>query len=307
MVRSDRQQEEIGSALKALLDGERADHEGLAKLASLALHDPTQTDFFRIRRENVERELAERLRWFRRAAPLFKDGFLTLASQRTPVQIPHEQLWSYYVPLARWLMAQPHGRQGRFLVAIAGIPGSGKSLMAEILRVILTPMLAVEHGAGRVDVLECSLQDARVCGLQQAEACTPAGKSVPLGRAAVVGLDGWHFPNAHLLSHFVKDETGNDVPLKTFKGAEFTFDAAKAKAAFAALKQQPTATLSLPVYDRQKHDPVDDAVRITPDDRLVLIEGNYLLLDKGDWAGMADLFDLKVFIDLAATASAAQK
>lgn len=264
----------VENTLRTALDGELPGHAALAQLAASALHDLTQTDFFHIRRENVERELAERLRWLRRVAPLFRDGFLVLAGQRTPVQVPHEQLWNYYVPFARWLMAQARSGPGRFLVGISGIPGSGKSVMAEILRIILTPMLGAERGAGR---------------------------------AVVVGLDGWHFPNAYLLSHFVKDQAGNDMPLKTFKGAEFTFDAAKGKTSFAALKQQPTATLSLPAYDRQKHDPVDDAVRITADDRLVLIEGNYLLLDHGDWAGMADLFDLRVFINMDAAAGAALK
>ncbi len=38
--------------------------------------------------------------------------------------------------------------------------------------------------------------------------------------------------------------------------------------------------ISLPAYDRRLHDPVADAIQISPETQVVLVEGNFLLSDR---------------------------
>lgn len=94
------------------------------------------------------------------------------------------------------------------------------------------------------------------------------------GMAAVVPMDGFHFTNELLA------ERG----LRAIKGSEQTFDAA----GYADLleKARRGEQLFFPIYDRQLHDPVVREVpaqRLSAAHRLVLTEGNYLLLPNGEW------------------------
>lgn len=49
-----------------------------------------------------------------------------------------------------------------------------------------------------------------------------------------------------------------------------------------------------PQYDRQKHDPVEDALHVTAP--LVIVEGNWLLLDDEKWLELASFCDFSIFI-----------
>ena len=57
-----------------------------------------------------------------------------------------------------------------------------------------------------------------------------------------------------------------------------------------------------PSFDHGKGDPVDDDIRILPEHRVVLAEGNYVLLDIPPWtqlhAGETPLFDDAWFLDI---------
>jgi len=85
--------------------------------------------------------------------------------------------------------------------------------------------------------------------------------------------------------------------MKVFKGAEFTYDAVSAKETFERIRSGRGRVERAPAYDRGLHDPVPDAVAAPADCRVVVVEGNYLLLDDGPWHGMPDLFDLKLYLD----------
>ncbi len=115
----------------------------------------------------------------------------------------------------------------------------------------------------------------------------------PFGVAAF-GLDGYHFPNAWLDSH---PAPSGDGTLRRYKGAHFTFDAVRLATDLARLRTGGEA-VALPAYDRKLHDPVEGAIVVGADDRLVLVEGNYLLYREGPWARVFECFDLRVFLDL---------
>lgn len=103
-----------------------------------------------------------------------------------------------------------------------------------------------------------------------------------------VGMDGFHYTNAYLESHTaVRD--GVEIPLKRIKGAPETYDVTALRAKLAALNSE---NLRWPEYDRRIHDPVPDAIAITAG--IVIIEGNWLLLDREPWSELT--CDYCVFI-----------
>jgi pantothenate kinase len=56
--------------------------------------------------------------------------------------------------------------------------------------------------------------------------------------------------------------------------------------------------VAVPLFDRAADLARAGASIIPADARLILVEGNYLLLDRAPWAGLAPLFDLTIFIDV---------
>lgn len=62
-----------------------------------------------------------------------------------------------------------------------------------------------------------------------------------------------------------------------------------------------TPALSAPTFDHHTKDTVENDTTIDQSASIVILEGNYLLLDKEDWREVADLVDLCIFIDLAIT------
>lgn len=105
--------------------------------------------------------------------------------------------------------------------------------------------------------------------------------------AAVVPMDGFHLPNATL------DERG----LRGVKGAPETFAAASFVAAVRRLAAADT-DVTLPDFDRVVDEPQQDRIRVRASDRVVIVEGNYLLLDTDPWVELRDLLDAVAHLDV---------
>ena len=105
-----------------------------------------------------------------------------------------------------------------------------------------------------------------------------------------IGMDGFHYPNAYLESHTYL-ENGNAYPLKQRKGGSDTFDVE-------ALKQKIIKGRTMdnlwPIYSRQIHDVMEDQIRLKQ--KIILIEGNYLLLNAGKWNSLITYCDDSVFV-----------
>lgn len=106
-----------------------------------------------------------------------------------------------------------------------------------------------------------------------------------------LGLDGFHFHQDYILSHSVFDGE-QEIPMKDIKGCPETFDIEKLHGKLSALRTQD---VKWPIYDRTLHDVIEDSLTVTGD--ILLLEGNWLLLDQDPWTDLAVYSDDTVFIE----------
>jgi len=108
-----------------------------------------------------------------------------------------------------------------------------------------------------------------------------------------ISLDGWHFPNSYLETHTtIRD--GISIPLRSLKGGPETFD--QASALHFLYQAAAGSTLPYPSYSRVEHEPVYTGLSLNPQHRLVLFEGNYLLLAHSGWEQFQALFQTTIFL-----------
>lgn len=135
----------------------------------------------------------------------------------------------------------------RTLIGIAGAPGVGKSTFA------------------------------------QQFAQQPLRDRVP---TVVVGMDGFHLPQAELVRLGRRDRMG----------APDTFDLAGFLSALRVLRDARLPAV-LPVFDRHLEEARPRALKVGPEIRTVVVEGNYLLHDRDGWEEVAPLLDSVLFLE----------
>lgn len=106
-----------------------------------------------------------------------------------------------------------------------------------------------------------------------------------LDDAVLVPMDGFHLDDRVLAARGLLER----------KGAVETFDAA-GFAALVARLSQPGAEVIFPLFDRSRELAVAGAGVVEPRHRIVVVEGNYLLLDTAPWNAVR--YDLRVFLDV---------
>ena len=150
------------------------------------------------------------------------------------------------------------------------------ALQQEKGRRILT-LLAAPPGCGKTTLAsfleKLSHEDGRLCGIQ------------------TIGMDGFHRRQEYLQSHFAERD-GKQISMVEIKGAPVTFDLEKLTERVKDVASG--AICGWPVYDRLLHNPVEDAVMVTSS--VVLLEGNYLLLDEDGWRDLSTYADYTVSI-----------
>lgn len=108
-------------------------------------------------------------------------------------------------------------------------------------------------------------------------------------------MDGFHLTRAALSS--LPDPTTAHAR----RGAAFTFDAPKFLSLVQALRcpLSPTDSPVLaPSFDHAVKDPKEDDIAIHPYHRVVVLEGNYLALDRDVWRDAAALLDELWFVEV---------
>jgi pantothenate kinase len=101
-----------------------------------------------------------------------------------------------------------------------------------------------------------------------------------------VPMDGFHLSNAELAR----------LGLAGRKGAPQTFDAA----GFVHLLRRLRAADELvyaPAYSRTLHESIGGVIPVPPAVPVVVVEGNYLLLDAGPWREVRGLLDLVLYLE----------
>ena len=107
--------------------------------------------------------------------------------------------------------------------------------------------------------------------------------------AALAALDGFHYDDRVLLARGHRPR----------KGAPFTFDAEGYAALLARLAAPPsTEAIAIPVFDRDLELSRAAAALVEPHHRIVIAEGNYLLLDDARWRRIRERLDFSVFLDV---------
>ncbi len=107
-----------------------------------------------------------------------------------------------------------------------------------------------------------------------------SGKSTVAGRlagalgAVVVPMDGFHLDNTEL----------DRLRCRDVKGAPETFDADGFVRLVERLRHAD-GPVSAPSFDRIADRTIDGAITVDPDDRIVIVEGNYLLARPGAVGG----------------------
>jgi pantothenate kinase len=99
--------------------------------------------------------------------------------------------------------------------------------------------------------------------------------------AGMIGMDGFHLSQPFLAQAGRLDR----------KGAIDTFDAEGFVSLVRRLRHAPEEVIYAPEFRRDREESIAAAVVIEPRAELVIVEGNYLLVDRDPWSELDDLFD----------------
>ncbi|MER8830917.1 nucleoside/nucleotide kinase family protein [Mesorhizobium sp. M0938] len=108
------------------------------------------------------------------------------------------------------------------------------------------------------------------------------------GISQIVPMDGFHFDDR------VLEERGD----RARKGAPHTFDVNGLLAMLDRLRADDGTDVAIPVFDRALEISRAGAEIVSPSMRIILVEGNYLLLDDPKWAALMSRFDVAISLSV---------
>ena len=166
-----------------------------------------------------------------------------------------------FLPLLRELTEIQRKAGRRILVMLAAPPGAGKSTLAAFLQQL--SLRASEYG--EEDILPVTS----------------------------ISMDGFHHYQDYLLSHKTILD-GKEISLAKLKGAPNTYDLAHLQERIEKVKSLDKC--GWPDYSRILHNPVEDAISVEGD--IILLEGNYFLLDRPEWAQIRSYADYTISLTM---------
>ena len=168
-----------------------------------------------------------------------------------------------FLPLIKTLFDMQKAKRDRLIVCLAAPPGAGKTTLSHFLSNLS------ETGRDMAGIQSDKMQHARIQS---------------------IGIDGFHYPQEYIEKHSVIID-GKAIPMKQVKGSPETFDLKRLTNSIRLLQEND---IRWPIYDRNLHDVVRDAVLVK--EKVVLIEGNWLLLDEAGWRDLHSFCDYSIFI-----------
>ena len=142
-------------------------------------------------------------------------------------------------------------------------------------------MLAAPPGTGK----------STLAGFLEKLSCETEG----ITKLQAIGMDGFHRRQEYLVSHYTYRD-GEQTQMVDIKGAPVTFDIDKLTESVKRITLGDN--FGWPGYDRLLHNPVEDAVFIEGD--IILLEGNYLLLDEDGWRDLSKYADYTISVKAGA-------
>lgn len=106
--------------------------------------------------------------------------------------------------------------------------------------------------------------------------------------AAILPMDGYHYDDLHLVP----------AGLRPRKGAPETFDVGGLYHTLARIRAADEEFVAVPVFDRDLEIARSGARLIPASIPIIIVEGNYLLLDRHPWSRLRPLFDIAVLVDV---------
>lgn len=111
------------------------------------------------------------------------------------------------------------------------------------------------------------------------------------GLLVVIPQDGYHYYRSQL------DLMDDPVEAHRRRGAPFTFDTTRFVNDL--IKARKNAEGAFPSFDHHTADPIENDIQLTLQDRIVLVEGNYLLLNAAPWSRLREeVFDETWFLNV---------
>ncbi len=107
-----------------------------------------------------------------------------------------------------------------------------------------------------------------------------------------LSIDGFHYFNKYLLSHTILRE-GREISLKSIKGAPETYNVEMLHQYLQ--RYYKGEDVNWPYYDRNIHDPVLDKIQMQSP--IIVVEGNWVLLQEPIWDSLKDYADLTIYHD----------
>ncbi|MDJ0629112.1 MAG: nucleoside/nucleotide kinase family protein [Rhodobacter sp.] len=121
-----------------------------------------------------------------------------------------------------------------------------------------------------------------------AEALVARLNAAEPGTAEVFPMDGFHYDDLYLVP----------AGLRPRKGAPDTFDVGGLASTLARLRANEEDNVAVPVFDREIEIARAGARLIDRSVRILVAEGNYLLLDRPPWTALRAFFDVTVTLDV---------
>jgi len=106
-----------------------------------------------------------------------------------------------------------------------------------------------------------------------------------------IGMDGFHRYQDYLISHTIERD-GQEYKMVDVKGCPETFDLTKLIERIKRISEGDV--VGWPEYNRLTHNPIEDAIQVSGN--IILLEGNYLLLNRLGWKDIKDYSDLTISI-----------
>ncbi|XP_014495739.1 putative uridine kinase C227.14 isoform X1 [Vigna radiata var. radiata] len=201
----------------------------------------------------------------RRKSSLFK----VLSAEKDQIHVVEgscvDELYDALVARLLPLVLLSSNPNHKLLVGLAGPPGAGKSTLAH----------EVARRINKIWLEKASSFDSKV---------------QPPDIAIVFPMDGFHLYRSEL------DAMENPEEAHARRGAPWTFNPLRLLTCLKNLRID--GSVYVPSFDHGVGDPVEDDIFVNLQHKVVIVEGNYLLLEDGVWKEISSLFDEKWFIDI---------